>query len=151
MKQYKRHISSRFISKNTHILLTNHSKASSSPLTLSHPPAICLHHQLCVFIVCVHLFFFCFCFCVSECERCTLLFWNKVLALSYENFLKGHCCPCLNSLIKGLLITDIIDFPFTFLPRRNETEQSCCCSLVGRGFGDRCTQQSKVLQGHSQP
>lgn len=83
-----------------------------------------------------------------------LLFPNKVLALSYENFLKkqSRCCPCLTSLmLKGLFITGVIDFPFTFLPCRNETEQSCCCCLVGQGFGDRCTQQSKVLQGHSQP
>lgn len=151
MKRYKKHISSRFISKNTHILLTNHSKASSSPLTLSHPSAICLHHQLSVFIVCVHLVFVVLFLRLWAMQL--LLFPNKVLALSYENFLKkkSRCCPCLTSLmLKGLFITGVIDFPFTFLPCRNETEQSCCC-LVGQGFGDRCTQQSKVLQGHSQP
>lgn len=153
MKRYKKHISSCFISKNTHILLTNHSKASSSPLTLSHPSAICLHHQLSGFIVCVHLVFVVF-FCFSDCEWCSLLFPNKVLALSYENFLKkkeGHCCPCSTSLLlKGLFFTGVIDFPFTFLPCRNETEQSCCC-LVGQGFGDAHSRAKsfKVTANHS--
>lgn len=86
-----------------------------SPYSMAHNiTAICFNQQLCV----------CTCFCVSQ--SCTLLFQSKVLSLSYENHLKSHCCSYLSSLmLGGLFITDIIDFPFTFLPCRTKTVQGC--------------------------
>lgn len=95
-----------------HIFLT--AWKPSSPLTSSHP-SLCNSTQSVFMNSCVSLL----CVLLCLCKMC-LLASEYSFGSQIWKLLKSHCSLCLNSImLRGLFITKIIDFPFTFLPCRD--------------------------------